>query len=458
MLCDACDQVLAGTLRRLMVFMPPGSAKSTYASIRYPAYFLGRAPDKSIIATSYADQLATSFGRKVRNLVATREYGALFPGVRLAEDSRARGEWETTEGGSYFAAGVGSGITGRRGDLGLIDDPVKGRQEADSEAVRASIWTWYKSDFLTRLKPGAAQIIIQTRWHDDDLSGRLLPNGWHGESGLVTGSDGQEWRVVCLPAQAETGDPLGRAPGEWLWTDWFDENFWLETRAAQNDVRNWSSLYQQVPQPEEGTFFQRDWFKRYRVGDEPRELSIYGASDFAVTEGGGDFTEHGIAGFDALEDIYLIDWWSGQASADVWIDRQIDLARVRRPVAWVAEGGQIRRSIEPFLKRRQRQRRCYFRVEWITSGRDKASNARAFQALAAMGKVWIPRTEWGDRLILQLLAFPAGKHDDAVDVCGLFGRLLNQMYGPRRAPSPTVLERDVWGRPMVEAEGGWKTA
>ena len=160
--------------------MPPGSAKSTYASIRFPAYYLGRLPEKSIIATSYGDTLATSFGRKVRNLVATREYGVLFEDVTLSEDSRAKGEWETSSGGSYFAAGVGSGITGRRGDLGLIDDPVKGRQEADSETVRQSVWDWFKSDFLTRLKPGAAQIIIQTRWHEDDLSGRLLPGGVGG--------------------------------------------------------------------------------------------------------------------------------------------------------------------------------------------------------------------------------------------------------------------------------------
>ena len=286
-----------------MVFMPPGSAKSTYASIRFPAYFLGRLPDKSIIATSYGDILATSFGRKVRNLVATREYAKLFPAVALAEDSRAKGEWETSEGGSYFAAGVGSGITGRRGDLGLIDDPVKGRQEADSETVRNGVWSWYKSDFLTRLKPGAAQVIIQTRWHEDDLSGRILPEGWSGESGDIVGTDGQMWRVICLPAQAETNDALGRNLGEWLWPEWFDEAFWLETRQAQDDVRNWSSLYQQRPQPEEGTFFQRDWFKRYRVGDEPKRLNVYGASDYAVTEGGGDFTEHGIAGLDQHEDL-----------------------------------------------------------------------------------------------------------------------------------------------------------
>ena len=175
-----------------------------------------------------------------------------------------------------------------------------------------------------------------------------------------------------------------------------------------------------------------------------------------LTEGGGDFTEHGVSGFDQHEDLYLLDWWSGQEAADTWIDRQLNLAKKHKPSCWVAEGGQIRRSIEPFLKKQQRQRKAYFRLEWITSGKDKPSNARAFQALASMGKVWIPRTEWGDRLLDQLLVFPAGKYDDAVDVCGLFGRLLDQTYGPGKAQPPPEPETDVWGRPLVE--GGWKTA
>ena len=440
--------------------MPPGSAKSTYASVRFPAYYLGRRPTKSIITASYGETLATSFGRKVRNLVSTSEYTNLFPSSSLAEDSRAKGEWETKEGGTYFAAGVGTGITGRRGDLGLIDDPVKGRQDADSETIRTSTWEWYKSDFLTRLKPGAAQIIIQTRWHEDDLSGRILPDKWNGETGIFKGFDGQDWTVICLQAEAGQNDPLGRKPGEWLWLEWFTKDFWQETKAAQqsDDIRNWNALYQQVPQPDEGTFFKREWFKRFRMGEEPERLHKYGASDYAVTDGSGDFSEHGLGGFDKHEDLYLLDWWSGQTTADVWIERQIDLVEKHSPFCWVAEGGPIRRSIEPFLNKRMRQRGggAYFRTEWLTSNRDKPTNARAFQALASMGKVFIPRTDWGDALLDQLVSFPAGKYDDKVDVCGLFGRLLDKTFGPReikQEPEPKV---DAWGR-RFSGESNWKT-
>lgn len=437
--------------------MPPGSGKSFYASVKGPAYYLGRLPDNNIITASYGEDLANSFGRKVRNIVDSKEYKTLFD-VSLSEDSRAKGEWETNKGGSYFAAGVGTGITGRRGDLGLIDDPVKGRAEADSERARNATWDWYKSDFLTRLKPGGAQIIIQTRWHESDLAGRILPPKWHGESGEVMGFDGQPWRVICLPAQAGVNDPLGRQSGEWLWPEWFTEDYWIETRRAQQseDIRNWNSLYQQTPTTDEGTFFRRDWFKRYRIGDEPKRLSKYGASDYAVTANAGDYTEHGIAGFDELEDLWILDWWTGQKTPDIWIDEQIGLAKTHKPFCWTAEGGTIRRSIEPFLLKRLRELKTYFRVEWLASNKDKPANARAFQALSAQGKVWIPRCEWGDQLIDQLISFPAGKHDDKVDVCGLFGRLLDQTYGPRAVKSEDRTKRDAY-HDTDEVEETWKT-
>jgi len=442
-----------------MVFMPPGSAKSTYASVRGPAYALGRTPNKSIISASYGEDLATLFGRKVRNLVDTKEYAALFPEVRLSEDSRAKGEWETSAGGSYYACGVGSGITGRRGDIGIIDDPVKGRKESDSELVRNITWEWYKSDFLTRLKPGAAQIIIQTRWHEDDLSGRILPKDWQGESGEFTGYDGQIWTVICIPAEARQNDILGRKAGEYLWPEWFTAEYWTETKAAQQseDIRNWTSLYQQVPRPEEGSYFQRDWFKRYRVGDEPSSLSVYGASDYAVTDSGGDYTEHGIAGFDKHDDLYLLDWWSGQKAVDTWIDEQLRLAKRYNPYVWVAEGGIIRRSVEPFLKKAMQSSSAYFRLEWLTSNQNKAANARGFQGLASQGKVHIPLTPWGDELIDQLISFPAGKYDDKVDVCGLFGRILDQAYAPAEIQKEEQQKRDAYSE-TDDNEDSWKLA
>ena len=452
-----------------MVFMPPGSAKSTYGSVRFPAYVVGKKPKKSIICGSYGEHLASSFGRKVRNLVGTSEFQKLFD-TRLAPDSQARGEWETDQGGLYFACGVRSGVAGKRCDLGVIDDPIKSRKEADSALIRDTIWDWYLSDFLPRLKPNGAQIIIQTRWHVDDLSGRILPEGWNGESGEFVGFDDQPWRVICLPAQARENDPLGRKLGEWLWPDWFNEQFWSETKAAQKseDTRNWASLYQQTPQVESGTFFERDWFKRYRMGDEPKALSRYGASDYAVKGAGGDFTEHGVAGFDENEDLWILDWWYGQKTADIWIEEQLALVRKHNPYCWVAEGGVIRRAIEPFLKKAMRgdklrdEPATYFRTEWIISNLDKAANARSFQGLAASGRVWIPRTEWGDRLVDLLVAFLPNTdyQDDAVDACGLFGRLLDQTYGPRSVAPEEKKAIDAYGivDDDEDEDGNWKAA
>ena len=462
-LCNALDKVVSGEIRRLMVFMPPGSAKSTYSSVRFPPYYLGRFSNKNIICGSYGEGLATSFGRKVRNIVNDGEYGAVF-GTSLAEDARAKGEWETKDGGTYFSCGVGSGVTGRRADLGLIDDPVKGQKDADSPTVREDTWNWYKSDFFSRLKPNAAQIIIQTRWHPNDLSGRILPEDWNGESGVFEGFDGQDWTVISMPAQAKENDILGRKEGEWLWPDFFTPKVWEEIKYVQTnkgtDFRVWGALYQQQPQPDSGVFFKREWFDagRYKLGEEPT-ICTYGASDYAVSEGKGDFTEHGIGGFDENDDLWFTDWWYGQESPDKWIDEQLRLAKRHKPFAWLAEVGVIRRAVEPFLKKAKRTRRVYFRQEWMPHVGDKGANARSFQALAASGQVHIPQCEWGDRLLDQLVAFIPNTNfkDDAVDVCGLFGRILDTAFAPTTMKIVEVKETDSYGFDE-EASDNWKTA
>src|SRR5512139_1561728 len=205
------ESVERGEVTRLMLALPPGSAKSTYTSVEFPPWFIGRNPKASIIAASHTLDLAERFGRKARNVVASREFKNVFE-FGIAEDSQAAGKWEATTGAEYFAVGVGGSVTGRRADLGIIDDPVKGREDADSERSRETVWQWYLNDFLTRLKPGARQVLIMTRWHEDDLAGRLLSR------------EASKWRVITIPMIADTeNDPLGRKIGERLWADWFTE-------------------------------------------------------------------------------------------------------------------------------------------------------------------------------------------------------------------------------------------
>jgi predicted phage terminase large subunit-like protein len=273
LLIDQLHEVYAGRLKRLMVFWPPGHAKSTYASHYGPSYFVGKYPRKSIIHCSHTLELAERFGRKIRNTLMLPEVEELF-GRTVANDNRAAGRWETTKGGEYYAAGVGGSITGRRADLGLIDDPVKSRKEADSPTYRESTWQWYLQDFRTRLKPGAAIVIIQTRWHEDDLSGRILPKDYDYRSGWVTARDGERWFVLNFPAICEREDDgTGRKIGDALWPDWYTLAMLEQERVTQGS-RGFDALYQQRPRPGEGGIFKEAWCKSNRWGEWPVDANV----------------------------------------------------------------------------------------------------------------------------------------------------------------------------------------
>lgn len=417
LLIDHLEAVERREILKLMVWMPPGSAKSTYTSVFFPPWFMGRNPENTLLGISNTTDLAERFSRRARNIVASPRFKNVF-GFGCSEDSSAAGSWENQKGGEFFAAGVGTSIVGRRSDCGLIDDPIKSREEADSERTREKQWEWYLNDFWTRLKPGARQIVIQTRWHEDDLSGRILNR------------EAAEWTVLKLPMLAIDDDPLGRQVGERLWSDWFTESM---VKTAQMDVRAWNSLYQQDPAPDDGDYFKREMFQSY--SEIPPLLHVYGASDYAVTEGGGDYTEHGIFGLDHQGDIYILDWWREQAASNVWIERQCDLISLHRPLIWFGESGPIRRAIEPFLKKRMVERQAPCRLEWLPSIADKVVRARSFQARAAMGNVHLPaHAPWLPELMSQLMRFPAGKYDDGVDVCSLIGRGLEHIRAPEIKP------------------------
>lgn len=444
MIAEKLEAVARGEIKRLMIFMPPRHGKSELASRRFPAWFIGANPRRNIIAASYNSDLATDFGREVRNIVNGTRYRALFD-TQLANDSTAANRWHTDAGGMYVAAGIGTAVTGRGAHIFLIDDPFKDREEADSEAHREKVWRWYTSTAYTRLESdiaaaeeedviwsdlaeaidkGEAQpfdgaiVLIQTRWHEDDLAGRLLEAEAQG---------GDQWEVLDLPAVRENGAALWPAKYP------IDKLRQIERAIG---ARDWSALYQQRPRPDEGLYYKREWFKWY--DERPKHLRMYGASDYAVTADGGDWTVHLVAGVDPDDNIYILDVWREQKTTDIWVEAFIDLLAQWKPLLWAEENGQIIKSVGPLIDRRMRERKVYARREQFASAADKPTRSRSMQGRAAMGKVYLPRhAPWLNTFLSELLSFDAGKHDDQVDALGLIGRMLDDMVAahvPKVAP------------------------
>ena len=271
-----------------------------------------------------------------------------------------------------------------------------------------------------------------TRWHEDDVSGRILPDDYAGESGPVRAKDGEVWHVICIPAKAERGDdPLGREVGEYLWPEWFLPGYFEQEERSQGD-RNWNALFQQRPAPEEGSYFRGEWFRRFDPAYPPQYLKFYGASDYAVTEGGGDYTVHGIAGVDPMDNIFILDWWRGQTSSLEWVETAIDLEVKWKPGQWAQEKGQIVGGVGPFLNKRRRERKAYAtELLQFASTRDKATRARSIQGRMRQGMVYFPAdTAWADDLISRLKRFrgTGDEVDDDADVMSLFGRMLDDMH------------------------------
>lgn len=415
-LIDRLEAVERGDIRRLMVLMPPGSAKSTYASMLFPAWYLARSPEKSIIAASHTAELAERFGRRVRNTII--EHAATL-GVSVSPDNAAAGQWSTTRGGEYFATGIRGPIAGHRADLALIDDPVKSREDADSDTTSERNWEWWKADLLPRLKPDAGVVLIMTRWAETDLGGRVLDDMRAG---------GQPWHVLRLPMEAERDDPLGRTLGAPLWPQWFTDAMRTE---AKRDARTWSALYQQSPAPESGDYFRREWLRPVAKMPPKDQLRIYGASDYAVTSAGGDYTVHAVVGIDADGRLWLLDIWRQQTSSDIWVEAFCDMVRRWSPMAWAEETGQIRAGVGPFLVKTMRERRAYVaRFDFPTRG-DKAVRAQAFRGRIATDGLYYPEAAvWRTDLENEMMTFPVGRHDDQVDALGLIGQLLDRMIQP----------------------------
>lgn len=417
--------VADGATPRLMINMPPRHGKSELASRRFPAWLLGRGGEQSIIAASYNMSKAEEFGGEVRDIVASAEYQTLFPAVGLKEDTTAKGFWRTRSGGAYIAAGVGTAITGRGtpGPIVIIDDPLKDREQADSELGRARVKSWYSSVILSRFPRGI--IVIQTRWHEDDLSGWLLSEQERG---------GDVWKVLSLPAISMTGEAL--------WPDMYPLED-LERIRKASYPRDWAALYQQAPAPDGGLYFQRDWLQ-YAETPPLNTLRIIGASDYAVTDGGGDYTVHVVAGLDSDRRLHLIDMYRRQDTSDAWVAAFIAMARAYKPVVWAEEEAMILKSVGPFLEREMRRERVWVHRRGFKPSADKPTRARTLQAMMGQGQVFCdPSKPWLAQMVAELSSFPAGKHDDIVDAMALLA------IAAQESPPPSLRTNPRGGPPIA---------
>ena len=410
-LLEQLDRVTRGEIDRLMVLMPPGSAKSTYSSIIFPPWWLAHHPQTSVIACSHTYSLAAHFGSQVRELID--EHGEAI-GCRLRA-RRARHDFRLAQGGSYFAVGVQGAVTGRRADLILIDDPIRSYFNANNDKSRNALWDWYKSDLLTRLKPRGRIVIVTTRWHRDDLIGRLLPRE-------------QDWHCLTLPAIAEVNDPLGRDEGQPLWPEW--ENLEeLERKRKLIDGPTWSALYQQRPVLRHDSEIN---IAKVEIIDRVDSACCIRAWDLAGT------TTHENKQADWTVGVKLAREPSGRFAILDVVRIQASAYQVEREIARTAERDGRNTIISLPQDPGQSGKR---QVQYITSNLvgynvqsspetgSKRARARPLASQVEAGNVALLRAPWNAALLDELEAFPNGSHDDQVDA---LSRAINEMYGLKR--------------------------
>lgn len=418
-ICAELDAFLAavahGLSPRLMLCMPPRHGKSELASRRFPAYVFGRYPDMSIIGTSYSADLSSRLNRDVQRIIEQPEYAAIFPDTRLsAKNIRtvASGAYLRNSdlfeivghGGSYRSAGVGGGITGMGGDILIVDDPFKDRAEADSPTIRRKVWDWYTSTLYTRLAPGGGILVINTRWHMDDLSGRLLEAARRGE--------GDQWRVVEFPAIAAR-DEARRMAGEAL----HPERYPLEQLEAIRRTlgsREWEALYQQRPVPDGGSIFKAQWLRFWLPKDLPAVFDQVLIS-WDMTFKDGDDTDYVVGQVWGRKgaDRYLLDQVRARmgftdtlaafrALAEKWPQA------TRKLVEDKANGPAVIDSLKHHVSG----------IIPVEPDGSKTARAHAVTALFEAGNVHIPHPQhcpWASEYVAELTQFPGAAHDDQVD-------------------------------------------
>ena len=432
---------------RLMLTMPPRHGKTEIASRRFPAFVLGRFPDMSIIGTSYSADLSNSINRDIQRIMDSELYRRIFPETKIggkAKGSSEPGSYMRNSGvfeiagrkGSYRSAGVGGGITGLGCDIAIVDDPFKSRSEADSATIRKKVWEWYTSTLYTRLSPGGGVIVINTRWHMDDLSGRLLDAEARGE--------GDAWRIVNFPAIAEQDEEFRRT-GEAL----HPERYPLEKLEAIRRAvggRDWEALYQQHPVPDGGAIFREEWLQKTWL---PKNLperfdAIVQSWDMAFKDGDtSDFVVGQLWGRKG-GDFYLLDQLRGRWSFTESMDKV--RALTERAEKW--DSRPHRKLIEDKANGPAVIDALKHEISGIVPVEPdgtKVSRAHAVTALFEAGNVFLPDSsicQWAFDYRLELTRFPSGAHDDQVDATTQALRYLSAGHRLNIAPA---LQRQLQG-------------
>ena len=432
LIVDKLEAVERGEIDRLMIFLPPRHGKSLIDSTLFPAWYLGRHPDRSIIASSYGQELASDFGRRVRGYVTDQLHVAIFPDSRVVDDSNAVHRFGLTGGGNYYAVGAGGPITGRGADLLLIDDPIKSREDANSAAFRRSLQDWYQHVAYTRLQPGGAIVLIQTRWHQDDLTGWLLRE-----------HTSENWHIVSLPAIAEPGDALGRQEGAPLWPERFPLEVLERIREAIGSSA-WLSLYQQRPTAEEGAIFKRAWFKTFST--EPEMKRVVFSLDTAFKAGtSNDYSVIAVIG-ESKDGYFLLHVTRERLEFPDLQRRVVGLAEIMRPNAVLIEDAASGQSLIQTLKSETR-----LPILPVKATGDKVSRANAVSPLVESGRVYIrDQAQWLPDFLEELCSFPAAPHDDQVDA---LTQALNYLRGSQVEYSWTPIPslRSLGGSPIGDS-------
>ena len=398
LIAEAFQDIADGDAKRLIINMPPRHTKSEFASYLFPAWYIGKYPKKKIMQVSHNAELASRFGSKVRNLMATKEYKQIFGNVTLREDSKAKGRWETNHGGEYFAAGVGGSITGRGADLLIIDDPHT-EQDSMSDSAMERAYEWYSSGPRQRLQPGGRILVVMTRWAQDDLTGRLIRSQTEAKS--------DQWNLIEFPAILPTGDPV--------WPEYWNLEE-LEKVKASISVRNWNAQYMQDPVAEEGAILKREWWQPWK-GSVPSLKHVIQSYDTA-------FSKKETADYSAITTWGVFEPTEGEnclilldAEKGRWDFPELKAVAMEAYKYWEPESVVVEAKASGQSLIQELRRAGIPVMDFVpTRGKDKHARVNACAPVFESGNVYYPSEgHFAEEVIEECAAFPFAQHDDYVD-------------------------------------------